>query len=173
MECIKCHINRLTWSDPKKQISDAFKKIGWHKPESQYQRYYEEQIANKRIVFLACIKEEFAGYGNILWMSNYPPFRQKQIPEISDLNILPSFRRKGIASAIMDQAEEMISKRSDTAGIGVGLYTDYGPAQLMYVLRGYMPDSLGITYKYRPVYGGQKICADDDLVMWFTKDLSR
>jgi len=152
-------------------ISEAFRKIDWNKPESQYLQYYNEQIAEKRIVFLAFINEEFAGYGNIVWTSRYPLFREKQIPEISDLNVLPLFRRRGIASAIMDKAEEIAFKRSDVVGIGVGLYADYGPAQTMYVLRGYVPDGRGITYNYAPVYGGRQVCADDDLIMWFTKTI--
>ena len=56
--------------------------------------------------------------GNIVWESDYLPFRNIQIPEISDLNVLPSFRRRGIATAIMDKSERMISEHSDTVGIG-------------------------------------------------------
>ena len=152
-------------------ISSAFTAIGWNKPESQYRRYYEEQKEQKRIVLLAFLNEEFAGYGNIVWESDYPPFKEKQIPEISDLNVLPKFRRQGIATSIMNQAEETISERSDTVGIGVGLYTDYGAAQRMYVLRGYVPNGQGITYKNERVSGGQQVHADDDLVLWFTKRL--
>ncbi len=71
----------------------------------------------------------------------------------------------------MTQAEAMISKHFDTVGIGVGLYTDYGPAQRMYVVRSYVPDGQGCTYKNEPVSGGQRICADDNLVVWFSKRL--
>jgi hypothetical protein len=42
--------------------------------------------------------------------------------------VLPDFRRPGIASALMDLAEEYEGARSRIAGIGVGLYADYGPA---------------------------------------------
>jgi len=152
-------------------ISKAFRIIGWNKPESQYLQYYNEQLAEKRIVFLAFINEEFAGYCNIVWASKYPPFLEKQIPEISDLNVLPLFRRKGIASALMDKAEEIAFKRSDVVGIGVGLHEDYGPAQTMYVMRGYVPDGRGITYNYTPVYGGRQVCVDDNMIMWLTKTI--
>jgi hypothetical protein len=36
----------------------------------------------------------------------------------------PRFRRRRIASTLMDAAEDLVVARSDTAGIGVGLYAD-------------------------------------------------
>ncbi len=157
--------------DIAQMISSAFSAIGWNKPRSQYDRYYEEQKAGKRIVLVAFVDGEFSGYGNIVWESGCPSFRNKGIPEISDLNVLPCFRRRGIATALMDKAEGMISERSDSVGIGFGLYADYGAAQRMYVLRGYVPDGRGATYREVPVRGGQCVCADDDLIVWLTKQL--
>lgn len=60
---------------------------------------------------------------------------------------------------------------SKIAGIGVGLFSDYGAAQRMYVSRGYVPDGRGITYHCEAVSGGDKVIADDDLVLWFAKRL--
>jgi GNAT superfamily N-acetyltransferase len=152
-------------------ISAAFTALGWHKPLSQYERYHEEQELGKRVVLVAFLNEAFSGYGNVVWTSDYPPFRQERIPEIADLNVLPQFRRRGIATAIMDRAEALISEHSDTAGLGVGLYPDYGAAQRMYVLRGYVPDGLGITFRNHHVAAGEEVRVDDDLVLWFTKAL--
>ena len=43
-------------------------------------------------------------------------------------------------------------------------------AQRMYVLRGYVPDALGITCStHQRVHGGEAVRADDDLVLWLTK----
>jgi ribosomal protein S18 acetylase RimI-like enzyme len=154
-----------------KIIASAFQAIGCNKPESQYHNYLKEQEIGKRVVLLAFREGKFAGYGNIIWSSSYSPFQQKGIPEISDLNVLPQFRRKGIATAIMDRAEVIISKRSDYAGIGFGLYNDYGAAQRLYVLRGYVPDGLGTTYEWKPVLGGQQVRADDKFVLWLVKKL--
>lgn len=152
-------------------IASAFQAIGWNKPESQYLNYLKEQETGKRVVLVAFSEGKFAGYGNIIWSSSYYPFQEKGIPEVSDLNVLPQFRRKGIATAIMDRAEAIISKRSDFAGIGFGLYSDYGAAQRMYVLRGYVPDGLGTTYDWKPVSGGQQVRADDRFVLWLVKNL--
>ena len=72
----------------------------------------------------------------------------------------------------MAHAEELIADKSDFAGIGVGLHSDYGIAQRMYVKRGYMPDGLGLMYKYQKVEAGSKVRVDDDLTIMFTKRLN-
>jgi hypothetical protein len=59
---------------------------------------------------------------------------------------------------------------------GVGLYAGadcgYGPAQRLYIKRGYIPDGKGVTYNYEPTIPGNSHPLDDDLVLWFTKKLS-
>jgi hypothetical protein len=32
-------------------------------------------------------------------------------------------------------------------GLGVELCADYGPAQMLYIKKGYIPDGNGVTYK--------------------------
>ena len=153
-------------------IAAAFAAVNWrNKAESKYRRYFREQEAGSRDVILGFLGDDFAGYGNIVWSPGYALFREAAIPEIQDLNVLPQFRRHGVATAIMDEAEARIAERSPIAGIGVGLYADYGPAQRMYVLRGYVPDAHGITYNDQRVPGGATVIADDDLILWLTKRL--
>lgn len=157
--------------DDPSRIAAAFAKIGWNKTEEQYSRYYEESQSGERDVLVATINGEFAGYGTIVWEPDYCSFRQNGIPEIQDLNVLPEQRRKGVATKIMDEAEKRIAQRCEIAGLGVGLLPDYGAAQRMYVLRGYVPDSKGLTYDKKVVAYGDKVACDDDLVLWFTKKL--
>jgi hypothetical protein len=85
--------------------------------------------------------------------------------------VLPRFRRRRIATLLVDEAEALIGTRSDSVGIGVGMYPDYGPAQRMYVLRGYVPDGRGLTYRDRPVAPMERVIVDDDLVLFFHKRL--
>jgi GNAT superfamily N-acetyltransferase len=157
-------------------ISEAFKKIGWNKPETLFERYLKEQEAGERIVWVAHVKDEFAGYITLKWQSGYSSFKKQNIPEIMDLNVLPSFRKMGIGSLLLDAAEKKAATRSDTIGIGVGLYAcadgGYGSAQRLYVKRGYIPDGKGLTYNYEPTIPGNSYALDDDLVLWFTKKLS-
>ena len=90
-----------------------------------------------------------------------------------DLNVLPAFRKAGVASTLLNYAEEAAFKKSDIIGIGVGLYPDYGAAQRLYVKRAYFPNGLGVTYNYQPVTPGKQYPLDDDLVLWFTKTRSQ
>ena len=147
----------------------AFDAIGWNKPAAQYERYLEEQASDVRPILVARIDDVFAGYVTVVWRTGYAPFCEAGIPEIQDFNVLPSFRRQGIGSALMDAAEALIATRSKTAGIGVGLYPDYGPAQRLYVLRGYVPDGLGIAAEQVQVQPGQVVRVDDELALYFTR----
>lgn len=153
------------------KIANAFEELGWDKPASQYERYLKEQAYEVRDVYVAFIEAQFAGYLTICWKSTYEPFREKNIPEIVDFNVLPKFRRMGIGSQLMDQAELVIAKVSPVAGIGVGITPDYGAAQRLYVLRGYVPDGLGLHARDHHVHHGEQIKVDDDLALYLTKDL--
>lgn len=153
------------------EIVQAFQEIGWNKPASQYERYLVQQRMDMRDVYVAFVEGEFAGYLTISWESSYSLFREQNIPEIVDFNVLPKFRRKGIGTQLMDRAEREIAKVSPVAGIGVGMTPDYGAAQRMYVLRGYIPDGLGLHWKGRHVRFGDEVKVDDDLGLYFTKGL--
>jgi|SRR5579871_1379368 len=151
------------------QIAAAFAELGWNKPVSQYERYLAEQNSGVRDILVARFDGEFCGYVTIVWRSDYPPFREQAIPEIQDFNVLPRFRRRGIGSRLMDEAERIAFARSPSVGIGFGLHHDYGAAQRLYVLRGYVPDARGIMSHGRRVSWGDEVRIDDDLVLYLVK----
>lgn len=91
------------------------------------------------------------------------------MPEIQDFNVLPEHRRRGIGSRLMDEAERVAFARSPIVGIGFALHHDYGAAQRLYVLRGYVPDARGITSHGVRLNGGDEVKVDDDLVLYLTK----
>ncbi len=153
-------------------IAQAFAHIGWNKPASQYGRYLVEQNAGTRVCLVAFVDGDFAGYVNVLWQSDYEPFRAANIPEVADFNVLPHYRRQKIGTRLMDTAEALIAQRSPIAGIGVGMYPDYGAAQRLYVARGYVPDGRGLTYHNRILQPLEQVINDDDLVLYFTKQLA-
>ncbi len=161
-------ITPLTAADPP-LIAAAFAAIGWDKPQAQYERYLDEQTADDRPVLVARLDGAFAGYVTVVWESGYAPFREAGIPEIQDFNVLPHHRRRGIGTALMAAAEALIAGRSPLAGIGVGLYPDYGPAQRLYVLRGYVPDGRGIAWRQVQTTAGQTVQVDDELALYFTR----
>jgi GNAT superfamily N-acetyltransferase len=152
-------------------LSAAFTAIGWSKPAEQFVRYAAEADAGTRTNWIATVNGEMAGYVTLRWDPDCPGIRGLGIPEIQDLNVVPRFRRQGIASAMLDQAEAAAAERSEVVAIGVGLHPGYNAAQVLYVKRGYVPDGLGVTYGARFVEEGETLPFDDSLVLHFTKEL--
>lgn len=163
---------RLLQQDDTPLIVSAFEEIGWNKPASLFEKYLEEQEKQQRCIWVGFKDGVFLGYVTLKWVSEYASFKQQGIPEISDLNVLPQFRQQGIGSKLLDRAEVEAVKKSPVVGIGVGLFADYGDAQKLYVKRGYRPDGLGVTSHYQPISWGDRVLIDDDLVLWFRKELS-
>lgn len=145
--------------------------MGWTKPGGYFAECCRQQAAGGRVLLVAEEDHAYRGHVNVVWEPEYPPYREQQIPEIVDLNVLPAYRRQGIGTQLLDAAERLIHQRSSKAGIGFGLYASYGPAQRMYVLRGYVPDGKGIMYAARPVEPGTTVRVDDDLVLYLVKAL--
>ena len=164
------HIRILEEGDPP-TIAAAFENMGWNKPKRQYKKYFHEQVAGTRTCFVVTVDGEFAGYVTVNWRPTYAGFADFNIPEIQDLNVLTAYRRKGVASSLLDCAEAEVARHSGVVGIGVGLHPGYNAAQRLYVKRGYIPDSRGITYRDHFVDEGAQVRLDDDLVMHFTKQL--
>lgn len=169
---IDASIRRMAAGDPA-VMSAAFASIGWSrsKPAEKFERYLREQDEGRREVLVAFAAGEFAGYVTVNWQPEYAPFISARIPEVQDLNVLPVFRRGGIATRLVDAAEEIVAARSAQVGIGVGLHPGYNAAQRMYVLRGYVPDGNGVTFRGAFVSEGQPVVMDDDLVLYLVKRL--
>ena len=72
----------------------------------------------------------------------------------------------------MDEAEQMVASRSSLVGLGVGMTADYGAAQRLYVLRGYVPDGKGLCWRNSSIKYGEKVTVDDDLILHFIKQLA-
>ncbi len=163
-------VRPLSKDDPP-TISSAFSAIGWDKPAAQYETYLLEQRHGSREVLVAETEGRFSGYVTVNWYPAYRPFLDAGIPEAQDFNVVPGYRRRGIGSLLMDTAEELMAQRSAIAGIGVGMYADYGNAQRLYVKRGYVPDGRGLTYRGRVLEPMEQAINDDHLVLFFTKRL--
>ena len=71
----------------------------------------------------------------------------------------------------MDVAEEIAATYSDIIYLGVGLHCGNGSAQRMYVKRGYIPDGSGVWYGEKVCEPYADCCNDDDLVLYFSKEL--
>ncbi len=124
--------------------------ITWHKYRLQYERYFSEQQAGRRVVFVAVAAEQVVGYVTLVWETDYLPFRETGIPEIKDLNVAPEHQRQGIGTRLIAECEWLVSVQGKPIiGIGVGLTPDYGAAQRLYPYLGYISDGRGITDETR------------------------
>ncbi|NRB50275.1 MAG: GNAT family N-acetyltransferase [Saprospiraceae bacterium] len=154
------------------KIHQAFVAQGWKKPLSLYLNYLKMQKEGIRDFLLATWQNEFAGYLTINWTSGYPPFQEENIPEIVDFNVLKKYQRRGIGTALMDEAERRIQRVSPLAGIGFGITQDYGAAQILYVKRGYIPDGRGLVLDGESLEYCRQVTISDDLAIYLTKALT-
>ncbi len=145
--------------------------MGWTKPEGAFAAALERQTQGRLALLVAIEESTYFGHCKVVWRSAYPGFRECGIPEIQDLNVRPDCRQRGIGSALLDAAEGRIAEHSDFAGIGFGLYADYGAAQRLYVKRGYLPDGRGLHYGAEPAAAGESYRVDDNLVLYLLKRL--
>lgn len=140
-------------------------------PEEAYD-HFADHASGGGDSCLAYVEGALAGYVTIRWQSNNPLFRDNGIPLIHHLGVFDSYQRQGIASRLMDAAEQLIATRTTRAGITVGLFDAYGPAQRFYAKRGYTPDGRGLCQGRRPLAHGEVITLDHDIILWLTKDLA-
>lgn len=166
----KIHIERIAPTDLAQVVQLFIQQVYPGDPEGAHQ-HFSDHSEGKADTFLAWVESSLAGYLTIRWQSNNPQFRQQNIPLIHHLGVFPQFQRQGIASHLMDAAEQLIATRATQAGITVGLFEAYGPAQRLYARRGYIPDGQGVCQGQRPLKQGEIVTLDHDLILWLTKDL--
>jgi len=153
------------------QMQTRFTLMGWQKSDGYFQRVYEQQLRDEVVLLIALHDGDYIGHCKIIWHSDYPYFAEHHIPEIQDLAILPDFRRQGIATRLITQAEAHIKQHTSHAGIGFGLYADYGNAQRLYVKLGYIPDGQGVIAGDTYPNAGDMVRLDDALVLYLVKQL--
>lgn len=145
---------------------------GWNPARILWDQYLSEQQADVRTIMVAWNGAQPIGYGTLVWLSEYEPFRSRDTPEINNLSTAYAHRNRGVATAIVEALEAIARKAGKiTIGLGVGLYPDYGDAQRLYTRLGYCPDGRGVTYHGRPVEPGEQVRLDDDLILWLSKSL--
>ncbi|MFI5344648.1 MAG: GNAT family N-acetyltransferase, partial [Chlamydiales bacterium] len=93
--------------------------------QEKWEKYYAEQKANVRTVYIAKLQDEFIGYGSLLKVSGYPDFKDNGIPEIHDVWISDEHRGNGFGKILVQHLEKMAQRENHKQiGIGVGLYKD-------------------------------------------------
>jgi GNAT superfamily N-acetyltransferase len=134
--------------------------------------YFEHALEQGIAIYLCFDGERPVGFCLLNWTPRYSLYHKLDIPEIQDLNVLPSARRKGFATSLIKWCEGIArANGKQHIGISVGLTKDYGPAQILYTRLGYVPDGNGITYDRHGVQFGQSYPADDNLALMMIKPL--
>jgi len=143
--------------------------------DGYFRQCYDLQENGDRQIFVAFDADERpAGYVILNFKPRYALYRKLAMPEIQDLNVRPAYRRQGIGKALLDLCEEMVKTMEYGAvGVSVGLHDGFGPAQQLYVRRGYVPDGNGVTYDREPVTRHEMRPVDDDLCLMMVKELGR
>lgn len=154
------------------KLVEGFIEQNWNKPYKLFKDYYNQQENNEKLVIIAEINGDISGYVTFLPVAKDGPFVDKSIPEIMDFNVLIKYQKRGIGSKIMDVAETLAKERSKYVSLSVGLHSGYGPAQIMYVKRGYIPDGTGVWYNGKQLEQYSKCKNDDDLTLYFLKVLN-
>ena len=164
-----CSIRKMQESDIK-DLSRGFISQGWPSREEILTRYFKEQESGEREILVAEIDGAVAGYVTILPSAKHGPFAEVY-PELSDFNVFEPFRNQGIGNQLLEEAEKRVKFVSSKVTLGVGLHLGYGPAQRLYIRRGYIPDGTGVWYRNKPLEMGASCQNDDDLVLYLSKDL--
>lgn len=164
---MNCTIRNMIKSDIE-SLSHGFMNQGWPGREEILARYFLEQESGEREVLVAEIDGAVAGYITILPDAKQGPFAGIA-PELSDFNVFESFQNQGIGNLLMEEAENRVKLFSDKVTLGVGLHSGYGPAQRLYIKRGYIPDGSGVWYRNQPLEMNATIQNNDDLVLYLSK----
>ena len=162
-------IRKMQESDIK-NLSRGFISQGWPSREEILTRYFKEQESGEREVLVAEVEGAVAGYITILPSTKHGPFAEVY-PELSDFNVFEPFRNQGIGNQLLEEAEKRVKFVSSKVTLGVGLHSGYGPAQRLYIRRGYIPDGTGVWYRNKPLEMGASCQNDNDLVLYLSKDL--
>ena len=164
-----CSIRKTQESDIQ-ELSRGFISQGWPSREEILTRYFKEQESGEREVLVAKVEGAVAGYITILPDAKQGPFAG-MAPELSDFNVFEPFQNQGIGNLLLEEAEKRVRLISDKVTLGVGLHSGYGPAQRLYIKRGYIPDGTGVWYQnHQPAMNA--VCEDiGDLVLYLPKNL--
>lgn len=135
-------------------------------------RFWDDMQYGRRVIFAAWHGDDFLGHVTVQDQSEYQFFRRNRIPEIVDLWVQPVHRRRGIARALLLEAEKYARDKKFTAiGLGVGVTQDYGPAHRLYASFDFKPDGTGLWSAGRNLRKGDEVVMSDDMILMWVKEL--
>ena len=137
--------------------------------------YLKRQLANQEkqecSALLALYDGEPAGYVFVYYKCRWGGLKNQNISGVVDLFVFEEYRRKKIATALMDVAEEIAKKYSNKVYLDVCMNSEYGAAQRFYIKRGYVPDGNGLYYQEKVCEINADCKNDDELTLCLVKEL--
>ena len=124
----------------------------------------DNQDNNKCSALLALYNNQIAG-------CKWGGLKNQGLPSVVDLIVFEAYRRKGIATALMDSAEREARSINSKIYLDVCLNSEYGPAQCFYIRRGYVPDGAGVYYEQEVLSINSPCFNDDELTLCLVKKL--
>lgn len=165
------HIRSMEPSDAA-VLYDTYLSYGWHPSMKTYENYCREQARGERLVFIAEHEGAVAGICTLVPRPSEGPWAGRGIPEIVDLCVFFHLHKRGIGSRLLDVAEAEAARYADRVCLAVGVHSGYGPAQRLYVKRGYNFDGSGVWYQGKQLEQYAPCVNDDDLLLFMSKALT-
>lgn len=163
---------RVVRPDEITAVKQEVKPVFFSGDEAVIEQHFQDHENGASTTILGYEGERLVGIVTIRWHCRYPPFRDRQIPLIQNIEVRYEDRGRGIGGRLLERAEQEIAQRSPQAGICVGIFDAYGPAQRLYVQRGFVPDGRGLCRHHTPLKEGEMVKVDHDLLLWLIKDVS-
>ena len=170
-------IRTLSGSKDISAFWNLLEKGGLAHDREYYERCLERSEMQEMDVILAFLRdspggEETVGFCLMNWQPKYALFKKTGIPEIQDLNVLKTYRRRGFGRDILVFCEGFAREKGhQDIGIGVGLDSRFGAAQRLYARMSYIPDGSGVSYDRKQVACGEMRPIDENLCLMMTKPL--
>lgn len=162
-------IRQMTWAD-----IPAICKADGDESEA-YVDYLNRQLDNQDrkecSALVALYDGTVAGYVFLYYKCRWGALKNQGLPGICDLIVFEKYRRKGIATQLMDRAEAQARRVNTKIYLEVCLNADYGAAQRFYALRGYVPDGKGVYYMEQVLKKDEPCRNDDELTLCLIKEL--
>ncbi len=134
-------------------------------------RQLDNQKENECTALLALYNGTAAGYVFLYHKCRWGGLAGHNIPGVVDLIVFKKYRRKKIATMLLDEAENIAKQYCNKIYLDVCLNSDYGPAQRFYIKRGYIPNGKGVYYKEK-ICETNAVCRnDDELALCLVKKL--
>ena len=154
-------------------LYDTYLSYGWHPSIQTYENYLSEQARGERLVFIAEFEGAVAGICTLVLRPSEGPWGGAGIPEIVDLCVFFHLHKRGIGTKLLDVAEAEAARYADRVCLAVGVHSGYGPAQRLYVRRGYNFDGSGVWYRGKQLEQYAPCVNDDDLLLFMSKELHK